>query len=178
MNQVAHRIIMLGVIGILFYILIWPFINSFISGNYFIQAGAEGSKTMTYKVQVDKDLKLTASIENYNNIATQTEGDENLGPFSISIEQETYEKIKAIVNETRSFHLVSRHHIGYAFYYNSNDNASLFYSADEKAHWINLASILTDIARGSEKVEAKQNSITYGARGLEKLDELYKKLDL
>ncbi len=134
--------------------------------------------TMTYITELDSNLRLTASIENYNNVATQAEGEENVGPFSITIEQATYDKIKEIVNATRSFHLVSRHHNGYAFYYNSNDNASLFYSNEEKTHWIKLASILYTIARGEEKVSTKRNSITYAEQGLAELDQLYKDLDL
>ena len=173
-----HRIAMIGLVGLLFYLLVWPFLNSLISGNYFIQAGTEGQHTMSYAVRVDTDLRIQANIEYYNNIATEEKGDLNTGPFTVTIDNSTYEKIRAIIGEYSGLHLFGRHHTGFAFYYNSNDNASLFYTAEEKNHFFELAEILTYIARGDEKVDTKRSSVTYREKGLERLSELYNSLNL
>jgi len=134
--------------------------------------------TMSYNVEVDSDLTITSKIENYNNVATEKQGDTNLGPFKNTISQETYDKIKAIINSYRGFHIFVRRHSGYAFYYDSNSASSTFYSATEKTRLFEIAEILTFIARGDEKIDSTRTSKTYGSKGLERLDELYASLDL
>ncbi len=177
MNQTAHRILTIFVIGLLFYALVWPFLNSLISGNYYIQAGTEGSQTMSYATRVNSDFSVEATIENYNNIATEAEGDAN-ATFHNNISSSTYEKIKAIIGEYSGFHILARHHIGFAFYYNSNDNASIFYTTNEKTNLFNLAEAITWLARGEEKVDSKRSSQTYEEKGTDRINEIYASLDL
>ena len=178
MNQTAHRVIMIGLVGLLFYLLVWPFINSLISGNYYIQAHNEGGQTMSYIVHINSNLQLQASINYHNNIATEEQGEQATGPYNTTISQETYEKIKAIIGEYSGIHLFARQHAGYAFYYNNNDNFSAFYTMTEKNNFFALAETLTWIARGDEKVDKTRSSKTYNTRGLERLDEIYAKLGL
>ena len=177
MNQTAHRVLTICIIGLLFYLLVWPFLNSLISGNYYIQAGTEGSQTMSYAVRVNSDLGIEATIENYNNVATESKGDKNT-TFHHNISLGTYEKIKSIIGEYSGFHLFARHHVGFAFYYNSNDNASIFYTAEEKTNLFNLAEAMTWLARGEEKVDSKRSSQTYEEKGTDRINEIYASLDL
>ena len=178
MNQTAHRVLTICLVGLLFYLLAWPFLNSLISGNYFIKAGDEGGQTMSYAVRINGDHTIQASIEYYNNIATEEQGKNNTGPFNANITTETYDKIRAIIGEYAGLHLFARNHIGFAFYYSGNETFSSFYTAQEKSRLLALAETLTWIARGSEKTDTKRSSATYEEKGYERLNEIYTSLNL
>ena len=178
MNQTMHRILTIGIVGVLFYIFIWPFLNSFISGNYYIKAQNEGNQTMYYAVRVGNDLRISAEVHHYNNVASESQ-DSSTDNYNAVIDYSTYEKIKAIMGAYSGFHLFARHHTGYAFYYDTNDSATMFYRQDEKSNFFELAEVITYIARGDEKIDSKRiSSPTYGEKGLERLSEIYNKLDL
>ena len=179
MKSTISKILSIILAGVAFYFLVWPFINSAISGNFYLKTSSEGEMTMSYVADVSAaELNIVASIENYNNIATEKQGEKNLGPFKNSISQETYDKIKAIFGEYRGMHLFVRQHNGYSFYYDSNSASAAVYNAGEKTRLFEFAEILTYIARGDEKIDSKRASKTYGTKGLERLDELYKSLNL
>lgn len=177
-SSTIQKVLTIIICGVLFYFFAYPFVNSALSGRFYLKTNSEGNMTMSYNVEVDSNLTVTASIENYNNVATEKQGDNNLGPFTNTISQETYDKISAIISEYKGFHIFVRRHSGYAFFYDSNSAAATFYSSTDKSKLFELAEVLTYIARGDEKIESKRSSKTYASKGLDRLNELYANLDL
>lgn len=178
MHSTVQKSLTIIICGILLYFLVYPFVNSLLSGRFYLKVNSEGSMTTGYIAEVDKDLTITAHVENYNNVATEKQGSTNLGPFKNNITQETYEKIKSIISEYQGFHIFVRRHTGYAYYYDSNSAAATFYNNNEKTKLLEFAQTLVEIARGDEKVDTKRSSETYESRGLDHLNKIYADLGL
>ncbi len=176
MNSILKKILSLAIAGLMIYLLIWPFINSAISHNYYIRAVTDGSPGRSYTAEFG-DGYINVNIAHYNNIATQEENPKENEEYSNNLDPDTFEKLEKVTNSFKGFHIFPRRHNGYGFYYDGLADSNFFYTADEKANILKFAQILEKIARGSERYPEKRG-FTYEKIGQKELDDFIKELDL
>ena len=176
MNETLKKILYIAVAGVLIYLLIWPFINSAISHNYFIRAVTDGNPGRSYTAEFGNGY-LSVDIAHYNNVATAEENPRDNESYSTTLDDATLEKCEKIANSFKGLHILPRRHNGYGFYYDGLASGNFFYTNEQKANLLKFTQILEKIARGDEKYPERSFK-TYGQAGAKELDDLIKTLDL
>lgn len=176
MNNTLKRILSACVAVLLLYLLVWPFINSAISKNYYIKTVTEGSPGRSYTSEFGEGY-ISVDIAYYNNVATGEETPRENQSFQNTIDEDIYNKLAKVANSFKGFHIFPRRHNGYAFYYDGLASINFFYTSEERESLLKFSQILEKIARGNEKYPEKRRS-TYIDIGKEELNDFIKDLDL
>ena len=161
-QRVLH--VLIGLIAV--FVILFPLINSAVSKKYHLIISTEGSNSDVYKVEFDQK-KLTVSSGQYNDLATQKEGEDTTS-HEVDITGETYNRLAAAYGYYKGAHLSVIWHGGYTFFYEDTEGENALYRSVERADLLELATISYKIARGDERTNGK-HSATYAEVGQESL---------
>ena len=180
MNSSLQRILSALFALIAIYFLVWPFINSEMSSEYYIYAITEGSPNDTYAVHFGGNNTLSVTVDHLNNVATEKQGaDATL--YETEISDDTLKNLETVAKYYRGGHLIVRQHAGYVFYYDGMATTTSFFFRDNtRQEILEFAQIATLISRGTEKYPDRDHGLykTYQEYGEQKLTDFMDKLGL
>ena len=163
---------------IAFYFLVFPFINSAISHNYYLKVNTDGSPSQTWIADLVGSGALTVEVYGRGNVATQQGKDDEHETFSGNLSDSDFEQIAEVLNTIRGFHILVRLSPGYTFNYSGQGFQATFYSTEEKHNLLKVGQILEYYARGDEKLGDNSGYQTYIEAGRARLKTLRTDLGL